>query len=121
MTTYTIRAKRWSGGWELHIEGIGVTQVRSLARAEQQARDYLETLLDIDTSDAEVMVVPELGGLEEQVRAAREHTRAAEAAQRAAAQEAREVARRLRAEGLSVTDTATVLGVSRGRVSQLAS
>lgn len=121
MTTYTVRAKRWSGGWELHIEGVGVTQVRSLARADRQVRDYLETLLDIDAGAAEVVVVPELGGLEDRVRAARERTRAAEAAQRAAAQEAREIARQLRAKGLSVTDTAAVLGVSRGRISQLAS
>lgn len=121
MTTYTVRAKHWSAGWELHIEEVGVTQVRSLARAEQQVRDYLETLLDVDVSDAEIVVIPELGGLEERVRAARERTKAAEAAQRAAAQEAREVARQLREEGLSVTDTAAVLGVSRGRISQLAS
>jgi DNA-directed RNA polymerase specialized sigma subunit len=120
-TTYTVRAKRWSGGWELHIEEVGVTQVRGLARAEQQVRDCVETLLDIDVGDGEVIVVPELGGLEERVRTARERTKAAEAAQRAAAQEARAVARQLREEGLSVTDVAAVLGVSRGRISQLAS
>lgn len=118
--TYQVRARRWSGGWELHIADIGVTQVSTLARAEQQVRDYLETLYDVDVSDVEIDVVPELGGLEDRVRRARKRTKAAELAQREAAQEAKEVARALRAAGLSVSDTASVLGVSRGRVSQLA-
>jgi DNA-directed RNA polymerase specialized sigma subunit len=117
--TYTVRARRWSEGWELHIADVGVTQVNTLARADQQVRDYLETRYDVDVGDVEINVVPELGGLEDRVRRARERTKAAEQAQRDAAQEAKEVARALRKAGLSVTDTAKVLGVSRGRVSQL--
>ena len=119
MTTYHVRAKHWAGGWELHIDQVGVTQVRTLDRAEQQVRDYLETLLDIDTSDAEVLIEPDLGGLEKLVHSAQERSRAAEAAQREAAREVRDAALRLRARGLSVSDTAKVMGVSRGRVSQL--
>lgn len=118
-TTYHVRAKHWSGGWELHIDQIGVTQVRTLDRAEQQVRDYLETLFDTDTTDAQVVVRPDLGGLEELVSTARERSRAAEAAQREAAREVREVTKKLRDRGLSVTDTARVMGVSRGRVSQI--
>lgn len=118
-TTYNVRAKHWANGWELHIDRIGVTQVRTLDKAERQVRDYLETLLDIDTSDAKIVIRPDLGGLEELVRAARERSRAAEAAQREAAQEVRQVAKRLRDRGLSVSDTAKVMGVSRGRVSQI--
>ena len=44
---------------ELHIDGV-VTQVRSLARAEQQVRDCLEALLDIDASVAIIDLVPDL-------------------------------------------------------------
>lgn len=117
--TYRVRAKHWAGGWELHIDQVGVTQVRVLDRAEQQVRDYLETLLDIDTSDAEVVIEPDLGGLEKLIRSARERSRAAEAAQREAAQQVRDAALKLRARGLSVSDTAKVMGVSRGRVSQI--
>ena len=120
-TTYEVRARHWAHGWELHIDQIGVTQVRTLDKAEQQVRDYLETLLDIDTSDATITIHPDLDGLEELVRGARERSRAAEAAQREAAQEVRQVARRLRDRGLSVSDTAKVMGVSRGRVSQIVS
>lgn len=119
MKTYTVTAKRWKHGWELHIDNVGVTQSRTLAAADQMVRDYVETLLDIDASDAEVVIVPELGGLEDRARQVREHAKAAEQARREAAREARELAAALRAEGLSISDTAAVLGVSRGRVSQL--
>lgn len=119
MNTYTVTAKRWKHGWELHIDDVGVTQSRTLAAAEQMVRDYVETLLDIDVSDAEIVIVPELGGLEDRARRVREHAKAAEEARREAAREARELATALRAEGLSISDTAAVLGVSRGRVSQL--
>jgi hypothetical protein len=33
VTVYTARAVRWSGGWELHVDGVGVTQVRILSKA----------------------------------------------------------------------------------------
>lgn len=121
VTTYSVTAKRWKHGWELHIDGVGVTQSRTLANAEPMVRDYLETLLEVDPAEAQIVVTPELGTLSERVRQVREHTRNAEQVQREAAREARELVRALRAEGLSVTDTAVILGVSRGRVSQLAS
>ena len=44
MSTYTVRAKRWKHGWEMHVDGIGVTQSRNLDGAEQMVRDYVETL-----------------------------------------------------------------------------
>lgn len=119
MTTYNVAAKRWKHGWELHIDDVGVTQSRTLAGAEQMVRDYVETLLDVDASGARVVIVPELDGLENRARQLREQGRAAEQARREAAREARELATALRAAGLSISDTATVLGVSRGRVSQL--
>lgn len=119
--TYTVRARRWSGGWELHIGDVGVTQVATLARADAQVRDYLATLYDIDTRDVEIDVVPELGGLEKRAVAARERAREIEQARHDAAREARDVALALRKAGLSVSDTAAVLKVSRGRVSQLVS
>ncbi len=38
---YNVRAKRWEHGWELHIDGVGVTQSRSLRDAEMMARDLI--------------------------------------------------------------------------------
>lgn len=118
--TFDVRAVKWSGGWELHIDEVGVTQVRTLDKAVQQVRDYLETVRGGDASTAEIIVTPDLGVLGRRVVEARAAVREAAAAQVAAARAQREVVAALRAEGLSVTDTAAVLGVSRGRVSQLA-
>jgi hypothetical protein len=58
MSTYNVRAKRWKHGWELHIDGVGVTQSRILDGAEQMVRDYIETLTDHDTADDAVIIRP---------------------------------------------------------------
>lgn len=121
MSSYTARAVRWKGGWELHIDGEGVTQCRTLAQAKQQIRDYLATVHDQDFHDAEIRIVPDLGGYEQVVFDVRTKVHRAADLQVEAAKDLREVTHRLRDEGLSVTDTAAILGVSRGRVSQLIS
>jgi hypothetical protein len=36
-----VTAKAWEGGWELHIEGVGVTQSAGVSDAEATVRDYL--------------------------------------------------------------------------------
>ena len=120
MSTYTVRAKRWKHGWELHVDGVGVTQSRNLDGAEQMVRDYIETLTDHDTADDAVLIRPEVGsGLDEEAEAARAAVSEAEHALRAAAARSRQVARRLRDEGLSGRDIAVILHVSAQRVSQL--
>lgn len=119
MKVYKATALQWRGGWELHIEGEGVTQVRTLDHAEAQVRDYLGSRHDGDFSNAEVEIIPDLGGLEREVVETRREIELAAEAQRTAAEHSRKLAAALRGRGLSVTDTAAVLGVSRGRVSQL--
>ena len=120
MKTYTVRAKRWSRGWELHIDGVGVTQSHTLHEAETMARDYI--MLDTGAPDGSfrVEIVPEIGGgLDEQTRAARTAVAEADQAQRRAAARSRQAARDLRLAGLSGRDIAAVLKVSPQRVSQL--
>lgn len=119
MTAYHVRAKRWEHGWELHIDGAGVTQSRTLGGAEQMVLDYVASLTGRDTSADTVVITPDLGGLEQQAAEVREQLARAQRETQDAAAASRRVAARLRAAGLSVTDTAAVLGVSRGRVSQL--
>ena len=120
MRTYKVRAKRWARGWELHVEGLGVTQSSSLRDAEGMARDYIALYTDAPPESFTVEIVPEIGGgLDEKTRAAREAVKAASHAQRAAAMQAREAARELRRAGLSGRDIASVLNVSPQRVSQL--
>lgn len=120
MTTYNVIARHWKRGWELHIEGVGVTQCRNLAEAETMVRDYVESLTGADTSDVSFVITPEVGGgLDEQARAAREALAAADTATREAAAQSRKSARDLRAAGLSGRDIAAILRVSAQRVSQL--
>jgi DNA-directed RNA polymerase specialized sigma subunit len=120
VSTYTVRAKRWKHGWELHIDGVGVTQSRNLDGAEQMVRDYIETLTDRDTADDIVVIRPVVGGgLDEAAEAAREAVAEAEQALRAAAARSRQVAQQLKDEGLSGRDIAVILRVSAQRVSQL--
>jgi DNA-directed RNA polymerase specialized sigma24 family protein len=82
-------------------------------------RDYVATLTDRDTSDDAVEINPDLGGLEEKVNYVRAWTSRVQTESQQAAAASREIVRECRRRGLSVTDTAIVLGVSRGRVSQL--
>jgi hypothetical protein len=118
--TYYVRAKRWEHGWELHIEGVGVTQSRTLWDAEEMARDLVSRREDPSGDAFTVVVTPEIGGgLDEESRAAREAVSAADRAQRQAAAQSRAAARRLRQAGLSGRDIAKVLNVSPQRVSQL--
>jgi predicted transcriptional regulator len=120
MTTYTVRAKRWLHGWELHIDGVGVTQSRSLGDSERMVRDYIESLTDRDMARDKVVITPEIGGgLDQAAQAARDGLAEAESALRAAAARSRKVARELQQAGLSGRDIAQILKVSAQRVSQL--
>jgi len=33
MKGYAVRAERWAQGWEVDVDGVGVTQVRTLDQA----------------------------------------------------------------------------------------
>ncbi len=120
MGAYNVRAKRWEHGWELHIDGVGVTQSHSLRDAEMMARDLIERRTGAPAGSFGVDITPEIGGgLDEQTRAAREAVTAAEQAQRQAAAQSRDAAMRLHRAGLTGRDIAAVLHVSPQRVSQL--
>jgi len=120
VTTYRVRAKRWARGWELHIDGVGVTQSHRLADAKDMARSYIAMVCDISPDLFTVDIVPEVGGgLDEAATNAREAVRQAEEAQRRAAARSRSVARQLHERGLSGRDIAALLQLSPQRVSQL--
>lgn len=120
MDTITVTARRWAHGWELEIDPDNITQVRSLESAAQQVRDYLGTLYpQHDYSTADVHIEHELGPIGAEVTAARAATQDAHDRQTSAARRTRAVVAALSAEGYSGTDIAAILGVTRGRVSQL--
>jgi hypothetical protein len=119
--TYTVVAKRWRHGWELHIEGLGVTQSRNLADAEAMARDYIALDLDVPEASFDVRVMPEVGdGIDELIKRTRGEIADAARAQSRAAESSRALVQKLKLLGLSGKDTALVLGVTPQRVSQLA-
>ena len=61
-TTYTVRPQRWDHGYELHIAGLGVTQVDEISDAEDAARDFIA--LDLDVPEDSFSVVVESEGVE---------------------------------------------------------
>jgi hypothetical protein len=115
---YDVRATPWRHGWELHIDGVGVTQARSLKSAESMVRDYVESLTGHPVTGT-VSIVPDLGGLERKAQEARAHTEQAQREARLAATESRQIARQLRKSGLSIGDTGLVMGISKARAAQL--
>ena len=120
VTTYRVRAKRWARGWELHIDGVGVTQSHGLADAKGMARSYIAMMRDVAPDSFTIDIVPEVGGgLDKAATDAREAVRQAEEAQRSAAAQSRSVARQLQERGLSGRDIAALLQLSPQRVSQL--
>lgn len=119
-TDVFVTATRWKLGWELELDSGGVTQVRTLATAAQQVRDYLDTVEpDVDHTGWSITIIPEIGPALDAVKQARAATDAAQVATKQAARQTREAVRGLREQGLSVADTAAIMGLSRGRVSQL--
>lgn len=120
MKDYTVTAKRWERGWELYVEDIGVTQSRSLALAEQQAKDYLCSYLDLNENDFTVTIVPTLDAeIQAEVSEARAIVGELEIRQQETAAKSRQIAKKLDNAGLTGNDIARVLGVSPQRISQL--
>jgi len=119
--TYMVEARRWEHGRELHVEGVGVTQAKSLGSAARMAREYIrlvEAITDESTIDVEIR--PEIDtALGAEVTAARTAVRDLVNRQRDAAALSRAAAKHLAGAGLSGVDIAVVLDVSPQRVSQL--
>jgi len=119
--TYTVDAKRWEHGWELHVEGLGVTQSRSLHSAARMAREYISLIEGIsDESTIDVEIRPQIeNALGKEVIAARKAVHELAEQQREVATLSRAAAKDLAESGLSGADIAVVLAVSPQRVSQL--
>ena len=122
-TEITVTARQWSHGWELILDEDNATQVRTLGRAQTQVRDYLDTVHpEVDHSELRVHLVLDADDVTQEIERARQARETAELAEAQAARLIRDVVGDLRrSRGLSVTDTAAILGISRSRVSQLES
>lgn len=58
MKTYYVRAKRWEHGWELHIDGVGITQSHTLWDAEDMAVDLITRREDLSPDSFAVTITP---------------------------------------------------------------
>lgn len=120
MKTYTVTAKRWAHGWELHIPDVGVTQTKTLTSAASDAADYISLVTNTETAADAVDVVPQINA-ELDAKILKTRTVAAEFArmQLQVADLSRTLAADLSQNGLKGAEIAAVLGVSPQRVSQL--
>ena len=115
-------ASREGDWWVVDVTGYGATQARRLDDIEPMVADLVASLEDTTPGAVEVtnLVVRLSGDLDAALQEAKAAVQAAAKAQKQAGQQQRELVRQLRARNLSVRDVASVLGVTPGRVSQLA-
>lgn len=120
MTSVDVTARKWPKGWELELDEENVTQVSSLSHARQQVRDYLDTIApDISHAEWKINIVFSDPNLAEEINNAKEIANTAAELQIEAGRRSREVVRELRSRGLSVSEVAAALDISKGRASQL--
>jgi DNA-directed RNA polymerase specialized sigma24 family protein len=122
VTKITAQAVRKGGWWAISFDGpTGTfnTQARRLDQVEEMVRD----ILDMEgVVGATISVVPEVT-TDDAAAVTAARTAAAEAARVAeeASMRSRAAVAQLRAEGMTVRDIGTLMGLSPQRVSQLAS
>jgi hypothetical protein len=57
MNRYEVCVVPWEHGWELHVDGVGVTQVEDLSDVDAQVRSLVQAVLEVDASDAVVAIL----------------------------------------------------------------
>jgi hypothetical protein len=119
MSDYAVTVKRWDRGWELHIDGVGVTQARNLREADAMVRDYLEIMEGEEAAASAKLnytyALPAVARFEK----AKKATSEAERLTAQAAAESRSAVAQLMASGVSGADMSKLLALSPQRVSQL--
>ncbi|EWM11542.1 hypothetical protein [Kutzneria sp. 744] len=120
MSTFSAVATREGKWWVVDVEGVGTTQGRTTAEAQEMAEDLVAAMKEIEPDkivlDISFRLPADLVVVYED---ARDKQRKAEEAQRTASAASRTLVRRVLAAGLSKRDAARVLGLSPQRISQL--
>ena len=117
---YSTTARREGDWWVIEVDGVGVTQAKRLDKVAHMARDLVAAMLEVDHDDVSIDVRYELPVAA--VDALSEAKAAGEVARQLAtlaAESGRRAVAALHEEGLSLRDTAHLLGVSYQRVHQL--
>jgi hypothetical protein len=120
VSTYNAVAHREGKWWVVEVDGVGSTQGRTAAEAQEMAEDLVTAMTEFRRGDFVVDVVYRLPGqLQVMVEEVRDMQHKAEEAQRTASAASRLLVKRVLAAGLSKRDAARVLGLSPQRISQL--
>jgi predicted RNase H-like HicB family nuclease len=121
--TYRVVAERSGTWWAAHVPEVqGVhTQARRLEHVEQEAREAIALMLDVEPDSIAVKVEPTLpSNVNELVKAAFAAHVATEEAQLKEREAARDAARALVVDlGLPQRDAGKILGVTHQRVQQI--
>ena len=123
MKTYEATVERDGKWWMISIPEIdGLTQARSLAEADKMARSLVAITLDEDPSTFDVrLTIPTVGDVDvsrqlETIANLREHATQDE---KQATANAKHLAKTLSAQGITVRDIGTLMGVTFQRAHQL--
>ncbi|SJM61029.1 helix-turn-helix domain-containing protein [Agrococcus casei] len=121
MDTYTAEATHDSQFWSIYVPELDRhTQAEKYREIEEAARSLVAILRDVDEDSFTLTVHNrDVDAALNDWHQAEQLDADARKSMTAAANRRREVARTLKAHGLSGEDAAAVLGVSRSRISQL--
>lgn len=120
MSTYSARAELEGEYWVIDVEGVGVTQARTLDKVEHMARDLVAIMEEVPYGDVQVKVHVELpDGASAALDEARELAQSAAELQARAAEQMRNVVAGLSRQGMTVREVAAALHVSAARAGQL--
>lgn len=111
------REQQW---WVVEVDGVGVTQGRNLEEAQAMAEDLVAIATERSVDTFRVMLELDLAPeLSKELSVARADHERLEAEAAAASARLRALLPQLSASGLTGTDIATLLRLSKQRVSQL--
>ena len=124
MKTYEVTINREGKWWMVSIPELdGITQARSVKEARDMAKDYIAITLDVPADSFDIHVKAERIGKIEHVTQFLEDIKIeraqAERLEREANEKARQLAKRLSEESVTVRDIGEIMGVSHQRAHQL--
>ena len=126
MNAYQVTISRAAKWWMVAIPEIGgLTQARSVREAREIAREYIAVTLDVPLDSFAIEIVAKRVGRVADITRTLEDIRAerarGEQIEREANERARDLAKRLAAENVTVRDIGELMNVSYQRAHQLVS
>jgi len=119
MINRTVTIEREGKYWLVFIDGTtGLTQARRYEEVTAMAREYVALVENVPVQDVVIGAISVKGASEELAQAIADR-QTASALEISATRKIREVAQRLRADSVPLTEIGQILGVSHQRVAQL--